>query len=82
VQDLQDMLNDFRQNLNTGMQSLADNQGKNGMPSSPPPDPTAVPDGTAQPDPNAASQIDQADQDANQAEQEVQQSQGNDNDNQ
>jgi len=75
VQDLQDMQNDFQQKINTGMQSLADNQGKNGMPSSPPPNPTAVPDGTAQPDPDAASQINQTDQSAAQAEADVQQSQ-------
>ena len=47
----------------------------------PAPDKTAVPDGTAQPDPDAASQIEQTDQDAVKAEEEVQQSQqggGND----
>jgi hypothetical protein len=75
VQDLQDMQNDFRQNLNTGLQSLADNQGKKGMPSSPPPGQTAVADGTAQPDADAESQIDQTDQDADKAAAEVQQSQ-------
>ncbi len=76
VQDLQDMQNDFQQKISTGMQSLADNQGKNGMPSSPPPNQTAVPDGTAQPDPDAASQIDQTDQSAAQAEADVQQNGG------
>jgi hypothetical protein len=75
VQDLQDMQNDFRQKLDAGMQSLADNQGKNGMPNSPPPDKTAVPDGTAQPDPDAASQLAQTDQNADKAQAEVQQSQ-------
>ena len=37
VSDLQDMQNDFRQKMDTGLQSLADNQGKKGMPSSPSP---------------------------------------------
>jgi len=75
VQDLQDMQNDFRQNLNTGLQSLASSQGQKGMPGSPAPGQTAVPDGTAQPDADAASQIDQTDQDADKAAAEVQQSQ-------
>jgi hypothetical protein len=75
VDDLQDMQNDFRQKLDTGMQSLADNQGKDGMPTSPAADKTPVPDGTADPDPDAVAQLAQTDQSADQAEAEVQQSQ-------
>ena len=50
VQDLQDMHNDFRQKMDSGLQALADNQGKKGMPASPAPGRKAVPEGTAEPD--------------------------------
>jgi len=75
VQDLQDMHNDFRAKMDAGLQSLADNQGKKGMPASPAPGRKAVPEGTAQPDADADKQLDQADQNADKAEADVQQSQ-------
>jgi hypothetical protein len=74
VSDLQDMHNDFRQKMDAGLQSLADNQGKKGMPGSPDPGRKANPDGTVQPDASAAAQLDQTDQSADKAEADVQQS--------
>ena len=74
LQDLQDMHNDFRQKIDAGLQTLADNQGKNGMVSGPPADPRPVEEGQAQPDTDATVQLDQQQQDADRAEAEVQQS--------
>lgn len=79
VSDLQDMHNDFRQKMDTGLQSLADNQGKKGMPSSPAPDRKASPAGTAQPDSDAATELATTDQDAEKAEADVQAAQDNGN---
>jgi hypothetical protein len=50
LQDLQDMYNTFREKMDDGLQVLAQNQGKNGMPAAPSTSTTAVPEGTAQPD--------------------------------
>jgi hypothetical protein len=75
VQDLQDMHNDFHQKIDAGLQSLADDQGKKGMPASPAPGRRTVPEGTAQPDADAESQLDQMDQNADKAEADVTQSQ-------
>ena len=74
LQDMQDMHNDFRQKLGAGLQMLADNQGKNGMASGPPADPRPVEEGQAQPDANAASQLDEQQHNADTAEAEVRQS--------
>jgi len=74
LQDLQDMHNDFRQKIDAGLQTLADNQGKNGMASGPPPDPKPVEDGQAQPDTDVAVQLDQQQNAADKVEAEVQQS--------
>jgi len=74
LQELEDMHNDFRQKIDAGLQTLADNQGKNGMASGPPADPKPVEEGQAQPDTDAAVQLDQQQQDADKAEAEVQQS--------
>ncbi|MFI5366068.1 MAG: hypothetical protein ACHQ4J_10625 [Candidatus Binatia bacterium] len=74
LQELEDMHNDFRQKIDAGLQTLADNQGKNGMASGPPADPKPVEEGQAQPDTDAAVQLDQQQQDADKAEWEVQQS--------
>jgi hypothetical protein len=79
VSDLQDMHNDFRQKMDTGLQSLADNQGKKGMPASPAPDRKASPAGTAQPDADAATELATTDQDAEKAEADVQAAQDNGN---
>src|SRR5271155_4150886 len=79
VSDLQDMHNDFRQKMDTGLQSLADNQGKKGMPASPAPDRKASPAGTAQPDADAATELATTDESAEKAEADVQAAQENGN---
>jgi hypothetical protein len=75
LQDLQDMHNDFRQKIDTGLQTLADNQGKNGMASGPPADPRPLEEGQAQPDMDAAAQLDQEQAAADAAETAVRQAQ-------
>jgi len=75
VAALQEMHNEFREQIDSGMQQLASNQGRNGLPPSPAPSPRQSPDGQGQPD--LASAVDnllaQQQQDATQAEAEVQQ---------
>jgi hypothetical protein len=75
LQDLQDMHNDFRQKIDQGLQTLADNQGKNGMASGPPADPRPFAEGQAQPDADATAQLDQQEAAADAAETAVQQAQ-------
>ncbi len=75
LQDLQDMHNDFRQKIDQGLQTLADNQGKNGMASAPPADPKPFVEGEAQPDVDAAAQLDQQQKEADTAEAAVRQAQ-------
>jgi hypothetical protein len=76
VSDLQDMQNDMHAQMDSGLQTLAKDQGTNGLP--PAPDATLIPNsaGTGTPDPNAAAQLQQQQNDANQAEQEVKQAAG------
>jgi hypothetical protein len=76
VSDLQDMQNDMHAQMDSGLQTLAKDQGTNGLP--PAPDTTIVPNsaGTGTPDPNAAAQLQQQQTDANQTEQEVKQAAG------
>ena len=73
IQDLQDMHNDFAQKIDKGLQKLADNQGKNGMPASPAAAHRANPDGQAQPDMTASSDLQQQEKDADSAEKDVNQ---------
>src|SRR5205085_9042130 len=72
---LQEMHNQFREHIDTGLKQLADNSGKNGLPPAPPANPRTVAEGQAPPD--QASTVQDAllrqQADANQAEQEVQQ---------
>jgi len=75
LQDLQDMHNDFRQKIDQGLQTLADNQGKNGMASAPPADPRPLEEGQAQPDTDATAQLDQQQAAADAAETAVRQAQ-------
>jgi hypothetical protein len=70
-EDLQDMHNAFVEKIDAGLQKLADNQGKNGMPASPAAGRRANPDGQAQPDVTATAELKQQEQDANDAEKEV-----------
>jgi hypothetical protein len=73
VADLEDMHNHFQEQLDSGLQTLASNQGKDGIPTGPAADPRQNPDGTAAPDLTAAADLQKQQQDANQAEKEVQQ---------
>jgi len=73
VQDLQEMHNQFRQQLDAGLKTLASNSGKGGLPRAPD---TSTTNGEVPPpaaDANAAAQVSSAQQDANQTEQAVQQ---------
>ena len=74
VQDLQEMHNQFRQQLDSGLKTLASNAGKGGLPQAPTTatTPGEVPAPAA--DPSAAAQLTSAQQDADQTEQAVQQS--------
>src|SRR5271154_5937825 len=73
VNDLQEMHNHFREQIDDGLGELAKNQGKNGMPSAPAGSAVSKPnpDGVAQVDPNAASDLAKQQQDADAAEKEV-----------
>jgi hypothetical protein len=75
LQDLSDMHNDFREKVDAGLRTLADTQGKNGMPGGPPADAKPLAEGQAQPDSDAAAQLDQQQQDADAAEAAVRQAQ-------
>jgi hypothetical protein len=69
--DLEEMHDQFRQQIEDGLKSLGENQGKGGIPKGPAPTTTPVPDGQAEPDPDAAIELKQADEAADQAEQDV-----------
>jgi hypothetical protein len=71
VNDLQDMHNAFREKIDDGLKTLADNQGKNGMPASPSTATTAVPGAQVSPDMDAAADMQKQQQDADAAEKEV-----------
>lgn len=72
VQDLQDMHNDFRAKIDEGLGKLAENQGKNGIPSGPPAASKPNPAGQAQPDLTVESDLKSQVDEAGQAEKEVQ----------
>jgi hypothetical protein len=74
VNDLQDMHNHLREQVDDGLAQLSRNQGKGGLPSGPAGNPQANPDGQAPQDPNVQSDLQQQQQSADQAEQDVQQS--------
>ncbi len=81
VDDLQDMHNHFREQLDSGLKTLAANQGKNGLPAGPAAGGRSNPDGQAQPDLDAQSQLDSQQASADQAESDVKSAsngQGND----
>jgi hypothetical protein len=73
VADLQEMHNHFHEQLDNGLKTLADNQGKNGIPAGPAANPKAVPEGTAVPDLTAEGDLRKQQQNADQTEKEVQQ---------
>jgi len=73
VADLQEMHNYFREQIDVGLKTLADNQGKNGIPSGPAANPQQNPDGQAAEDLRAAADLQNQQKDADNAEKEVQQ---------
>ena len=73
VADLQDMSNRFREKLDAGLQQLAANSGKNGLPTAPDTSTTAAPDvPTPEPDKDVYAQMQGLQKEADQAEQDVQ----------
>jgi hypothetical protein len=70
VTDLQDMHNDFREKVSTGLDTLA--KGGNGLPKAPDATHKINPDGQAQPDLNADSDLNAQQADADAADKEVQ----------
>jgi len=74
VEDLQDMHNDFRQKMDSGLEQLA--KGGNGLPKAPDTGKKANPDGQAQPDTNADADLKAQQEDAEGAEKEVQAAEG------
>ena len=73
LNDLQEMHNHFRETIDDGLGELAKNQGKNGLPAAPAGSTVSKvnPDGVAQPDPNAAADLEKQQQEADAAEKEV-----------
>jgi len=74
--DLQEMYNHFRETLDAGLKSLAENSGKNGVPAAPDTSTTAGEVPAPTPDTNVDSDLQQQEKDANQLESEVKQSSG------
>jgi hypothetical protein len=71
VQDLQDMHNEFAQKIDAGLQKLADNEGKGGIPTGPAAGQQKNADGQAAPDLTATADLQQQQQDASAAEADV-----------
>jgi hypothetical protein len=72
VADLEDMSNRFREQLDAGLQQLAANNGKNGLPAAPDTTTSAAPDvPTPEPDQDTYSQLQGVQKEADQAEQDV-----------
>ena len=72
VQDLQDMHNDFQAKISEGLGKLAENQGKNGIPAGPAAGAKPNPNGQAQPDLTVEADLKAQQDEASQAEKEVQ----------
>jgi hypothetical protein len=72
VDDLQEMHNHFREQLDSGLKTLADNQGKNGLPAAPDTKTRANPDGQVKPDTSVKADLDAQQADADKAEADVQ----------
>jgi len=72
VADLQDMSNQFREKLDSGLQELAANSGKNGLPAAPDTSTSAAPDvPTPAPDKDVYAQMQGLQKEADQAQQDV-----------
>ena len=65
------MHNHFHEQIDEGLKSLSEKQGKDGLPASPPPGGAKNADGTAEPDLSALSDIDAANKEADADEAEV-----------
>jgi len=74
--DLQEMYNQFRVSLEAGLKSLAENSGKNGIPTAPDTSTTAGEVPAPTPDANVESDLQQQQKDADQLEADVNQSNG------
>jgi len=72
VLDLQDMHNDFQAKISEGLGKLAENQGKNGIPAGPAAGSKPNPNGKAQPDLTVEADLKAQQDEASQAEKEVQ----------
>ncbi|MGC2703523.1 MAG: hypothetical protein WA361_03360, partial [Candidatus Acidiferrales bacterium] len=73
VDDLQEMHNHFREQLDSGLKTLADNQGKNGLPKAPDTKTVANPDGQVKPDTSVKDELAAQQADADKAQADVQQ---------
>ena len=71
VAALQEMQNQFREQIASGMDSLANNQGRSGLPTGPAANPTRNAEGSADADPDAARMIADLNQEATQTEADV-----------
>ena len=69
--DLEEMHDQFRQQLEDGLKSLGENQGKGGIPKGPAPTTKPNPEGQVDPDPNVAEELKQVDAEGDDAEKEV-----------
>jgi hypothetical protein len=76
VAELQEMQNQFREQIGSGLKALADNQGKGDVPAGPAANPRDVAEGTATPDVGAESQLSAQFQEAEEAESAVQKAAG------
>jgi hypothetical protein len=72
VDDLQEMHNHFREQLDSGLKTLADNQGKNGLPAAPDTKTKPNPDGQVKPDTSVKDELAAQQADADKAEADVQ----------
>jgi hypothetical protein len=74
--DVQEMYNNFRQTLDAGLKSLAENAGKNGVPAAPDTSTTAGEVPAPTPDANVDADLQQQEKDADQLEADVKNSGG------
>jgi hypothetical protein len=72
VDDLQEMHNHFREQLDSGLKTLADNQGKNGLPAAPDTKTKPNPDGQVKPDQSVKGELEAQQADADKAQADVQ----------
>lgn len=76
ISELQEMHNQFREKMDAGLKTMADNSGKNGLPKAPDTGTTAGEVPAPQPDADAGDELQNQQKDAESAEQDVQKSSG------